>query len=166
MGRGGGKTPERVVTLLKQRVEETSQAAVSRETGLGLATINDYLKGKGEPTTKTLEILADYFGVTVWELRGAVAKPGVGFDDEDYDAILDESDFTEFGKRVFNVMTLDGSFSEKYYKIKHIYLNIVAKKCDEAAKKAGSDASIYIDKKGVLTVERANGKKTTLCTMD
>lgn len=70
MGRGGGETPKRVVELLKKQVAETSQAAVSRETGLGLATINDYLKGKGEPTLKTLERLADFFDVTVDFLRG------------------------------------------------------------------------------------------------
>jgi transcriptional regulator with XRE-family HTH domain len=69
-GRGGGKTPERLVELLKKAVGEKSQSAVSKETGLGLATINSYLNGIGEPTTKTLQKLADYFDVSIAELRG------------------------------------------------------------------------------------------------
>ncbi|MBW4056794.1 MAG: helix-turn-helix transcriptional regulator [Proteobacteria bacterium] len=35
-----------------------------------LAAIGRYLKGIGEPTTATLQKLADYFKVPVWELRG------------------------------------------------------------------------------------------------
>jgi len=69
-GRGGGRTPQSLVELLIKAVEEKSQSAVSKETGLGLATINSYLKGIGEPTTATLEKLAAYFGKSVAELRG------------------------------------------------------------------------------------------------
>lgn len=69
-GSGSGKTPERLFELLNKAVAEKSQSAVSRETGLGLAAINRYVKGVGEPTTKTLQIFADYFGVGVAELRG------------------------------------------------------------------------------------------------
>jgi len=68
--RGSGITPERVVALLKKEVSEKSILAVSKATGLGLAAIGRYLKGIGEPTTATLEKLADYFGVSVAELRG------------------------------------------------------------------------------------------------
>lgn len=78
MGRGDGKTSVRVIELLKKEVAELSQAEVSRRTGLGLATINDYLKGKGEPTSKTLKKLSDYFGVSVAWLRGDVGN----FEDE------------------------------------------------------------------------------------
>jgi transcriptional regulator with XRE-family HTH domain len=74
MGRGGGETPPLVVELLKEMVDKKSQSAVSKETGLGLATINSYLKGKGEPTTKTLKILADYLGVSVAVLRGDITQ--------------------------------------------------------------------------------------------
>jgi transcriptional regulator with XRE-family HTH domain len=73
-GRGNSKTPQMVVELLKKAVAEKSQYAVSKETGLGLATINAYLKGKGEPTTATLERLANYFGKSVEELRGGASK--------------------------------------------------------------------------------------------
>lgn len=76
-GRGSGKAPERVVGLLKKAVAEKSQSAVSKETGLGLATVNALLKGNGEPTTATLQKLATYFGVTVAWLRGEEFSPSV-----------------------------------------------------------------------------------------
>lgn len=69
-GRGGGKTPERVVELIRKAVAEKSQSAVARESGLTLLTVQRYLKGAGEPTTTTLQRLAKYFGVTVEWLRG------------------------------------------------------------------------------------------------
>jgi len=68
--RGSGITPPRVVELLKKEVSDKSMLAVSKTTGLGLAAIGRYLKGIGEPTTATLQKLADYFGVTVAWLRG------------------------------------------------------------------------------------------------
>ena len=70
--RGSGVTPERVIELLKKEVSETSMLAVSHSTGLGLAAIGRYLKGIGEPTTATLQKLADHFGTTVPYLRGEV----------------------------------------------------------------------------------------------
>lgn len=69
-GRGSGLTPIRVVELLKKAVLEKNQSTVSRETGLTLFTVQRCVKGIGEPTTATLEKLADYFGVTVGYLRG------------------------------------------------------------------------------------------------
>lgn len=69
-GRGGGKTPERVVELLGRAVAEKSQSAIARETGLTLLTVQRYIKGIGEPTTKTLQKLSDYFKVSVPWLRG------------------------------------------------------------------------------------------------
>jgi len=68
--RGSGKTPERVVELLAEAVKEKSILAVHKATGIGLAAIGRYLKGIGEPTTATLQKLADYFEVTVEDLRG------------------------------------------------------------------------------------------------
>ena len=68
--RGGGKTPQRVVELLQQEVSEKSILAVAKSTNLGLAAIGRYLKGIGEPTTATLQKLADHFRVTVPWLRG------------------------------------------------------------------------------------------------
>jgi transcriptional regulator with XRE-family HTH domain len=69
-GRGSGKTPAMMVALLKKAVVEKSQYAVSKETGIGLAAIYRYLRGVGEPTTRTLQRLADYLGVSVSVLRG------------------------------------------------------------------------------------------------
>jgi transcriptional regulator with XRE-family HTH domain len=68
-GRGDGKTPTEVVRRLKLAVSAKSQSAVSRETGIPLFNIQRYLKGIGEPTTATLQKLADYFGVNIRELR-------------------------------------------------------------------------------------------------
>lgn len=68
--RGSGITPPRVVELLKKHVSETSMLSVSKETGLGLAAIGRYLKGIGEPTTATLQKLAEYFDESVAQLRG------------------------------------------------------------------------------------------------
>jgi len=69
-GRGGGVTPPIVVEKLKEAVAAKSQSAVSRETGIPLFNIQRYLKGIGEPTSATLQKLADYFGVSVAYLRG------------------------------------------------------------------------------------------------
>ena len=69
-GRGGGKTPERVVALLQEEVAKSSQAATSRATGLTLQTVQRYIKGIGEPTQATFEKLSVYFKRPVWWLRG------------------------------------------------------------------------------------------------
>ena len=71
--RGSGKTPPRVVELLKKEVSDKSILAVSKATGLGLAAIGRYMKGIGEPTTASLEKLADYFKVSVTWLRGEIS---------------------------------------------------------------------------------------------
>jgi transcriptional regulator with XRE-family HTH domain len=84
MGRGRGKTPELVVELLKEAVARKSQYAVAKETGLGLAVINRYLRGIGEPTAKTMEILADYFGKPVSVLRGEGFVPKALIADGEY----------------------------------------------------------------------------------
>lgn len=67
-----GATYPRVVELLKTAVAEKGQRAISRSSGVPLPNIQGYLKGIGVPTTKTLQKLADYFGVSVAELRGEV----------------------------------------------------------------------------------------------
>jgi transcriptional regulator with XRE-family HTH domain len=69
-GRGGGKTPEMVVELLREAVSKSSQAQVAKDTEQTRLTIQRYLKGIGEPSQATLDKLADYFGVTVARLRG------------------------------------------------------------------------------------------------
>lgn len=74
---GRGETPEMVVDLLKLAVETKSQAEMSRILGVGVATINRFVHGIGEPTQETLERLADYFGKTVAELRGQELPDGM-----------------------------------------------------------------------------------------
>ena len=70
-GRGGGRTPERVVDLIKGGVESLGVRGLSRAVGISPAIIIRYMQGKvGEPSQATLEKLADYFGVSVAYLRG------------------------------------------------------------------------------------------------
>ncbi len=69
-GRGGGKTPNRVMELLRGEVIRTSQAATARATGIALQSVQNYIKGIGEPSQANLEKLSDYFMVTVPWLRG------------------------------------------------------------------------------------------------
>ncbi len=66
------KTPPMVTELLKKAVAEKGQSGVARDTGLTQPAIHRYLKGIGEPSTRTLKKLADYFGVSVAVLRGKV----------------------------------------------------------------------------------------------
>ena len=70
MSSGGGKTPERLVQLMKGAVEKSSQSAVARATGLTQPAVGRYIKGIGEPTQASLEKLAAYFRVSVAWLRG------------------------------------------------------------------------------------------------
>lgn len=67
---GRGTTPNNVVDLLRKAVEDTSQLDVSKKLEIGVASINRYINGVGEPTQETLEKLAAYFGVSVGYLRG------------------------------------------------------------------------------------------------
>jgi transcriptional regulator with XRE-family HTH domain len=84
-GRGGGKTPERVVNLLKAAVEKSSQASVAEATGLTRLTVQRYIKGIGEPSNATLEKLSKYFGVPVPWLRMQPRK----FGQEEFDCTRD-----------------------------------------------------------------------------
>lgn len=70
MGRGGGKTPERVVEAIKTAVAELGQNGTSRALGLPLRSIQKYMQGISEPTEATLRKLADYFNVPIAVLRG------------------------------------------------------------------------------------------------
>jgi len=69
-GRGGGKTPERLMRLLQEEVKKTSQAATARATGLTLDTVQRYIKGIGEPSSATLQKLSNYFERPAKWLRG------------------------------------------------------------------------------------------------
>ena len=69
-GSGSGKTPPRVIELLKAAVTKSSQSAISRESGVGVAAINRYLKGNGDPTNATLQKFSVYFDKSVSWLQG------------------------------------------------------------------------------------------------
>lgn len=71
-GRGGGKTPIKVVELLEAAVAKSSIRAVARQLTLTQSAIHRYLQGIGEPSQSTLQKLADYFDVSVAYLRGEV----------------------------------------------------------------------------------------------
>lgn len=79
-GRGGGKTPEKVVQLINKAIANKGQSVLEQETGLSHSMISRYKRGVGEPSTSTLQILADYFGVSVWELRGDVRSNDINID--------------------------------------------------------------------------------------
>lgn len=69
-GRYSGHTPDRVRELLIDAVSKSSQAKVAEASGLTRQTVQRYMQGIGEPSTRILQKLADYFGVTVAWLRG------------------------------------------------------------------------------------------------
>ena len=69
-GRGGGKTPPRLVELVNKAIEEKSLRTIAKETGLGIAPISRYSKGASEPTLATLQKLSNYFEVPIEWLRG------------------------------------------------------------------------------------------------
>lgn len=77
-GRGGGKTPAKIVELINKAVKESSQVIVATAVGITRLTVQNYMKGRGEPTAATLEKLADYFKVPVWELRGIKGITDIG----------------------------------------------------------------------------------------
>lgn len=76
-GRGGSKTPQRVVELLESAIKTRGQSTVESETGLSHSMISRYKRGIGEPSQATLEKLAEYFGVSVAYLRGDPALRGM-----------------------------------------------------------------------------------------
>lgn len=75
MGRGGGKTPERVVQKINSEVEKIGQNATARAIGLPLRSVQKYMAGIAEPSQATLEKIARYFGVSVASLRGEFRFP-------------------------------------------------------------------------------------------
>ena len=69
-GTGNGRTPERVVKLLQEKVNQSSQTAVSGVLGIGIPTVHRYLKGIGEPSHDIMQKLSIYFERPVEWLRG------------------------------------------------------------------------------------------------
>lgn len=74
MGRGSGKTPDRVMELIAKEVEKKGQNQAAKDIKIPLYSLQKYLTGKTEPTQASLKKLADYFGVSVWYLLGSSAK--------------------------------------------------------------------------------------------
>ncbi len=62
--KGKTKTPDLVIQLLSDEVKRTSQNAISRATGLPLKSVQKYLLGITEPTSSSLQRLANHFKVT------------------------------------------------------------------------------------------------------
>lgn len=71
-GRGGGKTPQKIVELLTEAVKNSSQSHIAKETGLTRLSVQRYLKGIGEPSVATLDKLSTYFKVSPAELMGDI----------------------------------------------------------------------------------------------
>lgn len=68
-------TVQRIFHLMEQR--NVSAYRVSRETGISQARISGWKTGKSNPKQDALEVLADYFGVSVDYLLGRVKEPTV-----------------------------------------------------------------------------------------
>jgi len=60
--------------MLIEAVAKSSQAKVAEKSGLTRQTVQRYIQGIGEPSSKILQKLSDYFGVSVWYLLGSSAK--------------------------------------------------------------------------------------------
>lgn len=72
-GRGGGKTPERIIEMLKRANEDKSQSAISKEIDIPLYSLQKYLKGVAEPTQDTLAKISKWCGWSIAWLRGEEA---------------------------------------------------------------------------------------------
>lgn len=115
---GGGVTPERVVKLLREEVAKTSQAATARATGLTLRGVQNYLKGIGEPTTATLQKLADYFEVSVAWLRGEGSEYRTPLIEVITRRMMQRSsaktlaDYVDYAKTVYGICTTEARVQE------------------------------------------------------
>jgi len=94
-GRGGGKTYPIVQKLICEAVIEKSQNAVAKESGVTLNSIQNYMKGIGEPSLATLKKLSAYFQAPVEYLRGEYNSEEANWSEqlklaEDYLASTDE----------------------------------------------------------------------------
>lgn len=71
-GEGGGKTPERVVELLKKAIAKKGLSEVSAGTGLTITTVSVLAAGQGEVSSGTLQQLSRYFRKSVAWLKNEV----------------------------------------------------------------------------------------------
>jgi transcriptional regulator with XRE-family HTH domain len=127
-GRGCGLTPPRVKELLVEAVSKSSQAAVARESGITRLNLQRYLKGIGEPTTATLQKLADYFGVSVAYLRGE--EPELG------------SDTLEFVSESFNNIDLPSQVTDQ---VGLLILSILVNGFQRLSNKEGAYNAVFQD---------------------
>jgi len=68
-GSGSGSTHPNLVKFIQAAIAKKGQRTVELETGLSHSMLSRYKRGVGEPTSATLEKLANYFGVHVTLLR-------------------------------------------------------------------------------------------------
>lgn len=101
-GRGSGKTPERVVSILREAVEKSSQSAVAKETGLPIGSINRYINGIGEPSQATILKIAKCYDVSVAWLRGEFSR-------EKHNQMLEVA----FNKSIDMAMDKNGDYATK-----------------------------------------------------
>jgi transcriptional regulator with XRE-family HTH domain len=70
-GNGMGKTPQRVVDLLKAEIPaKISLNQFCKQTGINPNSVDKYTAGIAEPTIASLDKLSAYFGKSVGELLG------------------------------------------------------------------------------------------------
>lgn len=116
------QTPPMVTALLKTAVSEKGQSGVARETGLTQPAISRYLQGIGEPTTKTLRILADYFGVSVSELRGEGSFTPIAFDSTYSEPVyMFERHYWFLVKTFYSVFKEGSTDSENFFTVRTAY---------------------------------------------
>lgn len=78
---------ERFEQLLQKR--GVTPYKVSKETGVTQTSLSNWKSGRNTPSAKTLQKLADYFGVTVGYLMGTEEEPNAT-DKENNPIVLDD----------------------------------------------------------------------------
>ena len=79
---------ERFEQLLQKR--GVTPYKVSKETGVTQTSLSNWKSGRNTPSAKTLQKLADYFGVTVGYLMGTEEEEPNATDKENNPIVLDE----------------------------------------------------------------------------
>ena len=125
-GCGGGKTPDMLVKLLNDAITANGQSTVERETGLSHSMISRYKRGIGEPTSGTLKILSDYFGVSASVLRGDEPVSGRSLAE---DGFLSDASVSAFDKFVyFKMQEFNAALNDSFcVNTDIIHLHYVAK---------------------------------------
>jgi len=147
-GSGNKKTPQRIVELLRDSVNKSSQSAVAKSLGIGVAAVNRYINGIGEPTYETLEKLAKYFKVSVGELRGIKGIADIDLNGDEHSELYSYYNLVSATKNLLNAVlsewpeaddlnrkaTLDlarsiivdvGGHDEKYLELAEVAMEVV-----------------------------------------